>query len=271
MITFPDIDPVAFSIGPIEIRWYALAYLAAFLMGWQYALYIAGLNKGKHPTKTEVDDFLPWAILGVIIGGRLGYVLIYQPELYMAHPAEIPKVWHGGMSFHGGMLGAIAAMVLYSWRKSIPLLRLSDMFSCAAPIGLFFGRIANFINGELFGRIAKVPWAVEFPGGGVIQRHPSQIYEALLEGLLLFVLLFALVRMDHVRGRPGLLSGIFLVGYSISRIFAEFFREPDVQIGLLMGHFSMGQLLSVPVFLGGLAVIGYSLSRHKKSAKENQA
>ncbi len=265
MLQFPDIDPIAFSIGPIAVRWYALAYLTAFLLGWQYALYITGLGKNSRPHKTEIDDFLPWAILGVIVGGRLGYVLIYQPELYLAHPMEIPKLWHGGMSFHGGLLGAVTAMIAYSWYEKIPLLRLSDMFACATPIGLFFGRIANFINGELFGRIGKVPWAMEFPGGGAVPRHPSQLYEAGLEGLLLFFILFFLVRIEAIRERPGLLSGIFLIGYGSSRMFVEQFREPDAQIGLLFNLFSMGQLLSVPMIIGGVVLVVYALIKRERT------
>ncbi len=268
MLQFPEIDPVAFSVGPIEIRWYALAYLSAFLLGWQYALYIAGLNKGSRPHKTDIDDFLPWAILGVIVGGRLGYVFIYQPELYLAHPLEIPKVWHGGMSFHGGLLGAVVTIIIYSIYNKISLLRLSDMFACATPIGLFFGRLANFINGELFGRVSKVPWAMEFPGGGPLTRHPSQLYEAGLEGLLLFLVLFLLLRVREVRERPGLLSGVFLIGYGACRMFAEQFREPDTQIGLLFDHFSMGQLLSMPMFLGGAVLVVYALSGKSRVISE---
>ncbi len=266
---FPDIDPVALSLGPVEIRWYALAYLAAFLLGWQYCLYLAGLDKERRPHKSDIDDFLPWVILGVILGGRLGYVLFYQPAHYLANPVEIPQIWLGGMAFHGGLLGAIVAMVAFAVYQKISALRLADMVACAVPIGLFFGRIANFINGELFGRTTKAPWGVEFPHGGVLPRHPSQLYEAALEGLLLFVILWGMARMPRFRDRPGLLSGVFLTGYALARMFAEQYREPDAHIGLLFGQFTMGQLLSVPMALGGIILIGYALRRTKESKGGN--
>lgn len=267
-LKFPNIDPVAISLGPLEIRWYALAYLAGFLLGWAYVLYLAGLDRDKQGTeklvaKTAIDDFLPWAILGVILGGRLGYVLFYQPEMYLQEPLEAFKIWHGGMSFHGGVLGMIVAMIVYaSWHK-MPLLRLTDLVCCAAPIGLFFGRIANFINGELFGREAYVPWAMAFPGGGEFPRHPSQLYEAALEGLALLAILFLLVRQDGIRNRPGILSGVFLIGYALARITVEFFREPDIQIGYIGSFFTMGQVLSVPMILGGLVLIACALRAAK--------
>lgn len=268
---FPDIDPVALAIGPLQIRWYALAYLAGFLLGWQYALYLCGLDKGREPKekfiqKTTIDDFLPWAILGVIVGGRLGYVLFYQPEMYLADPWEIPKVWHGGMAFHGGALGAIIAMVCYAFYHKLPLLRLTDIFCCATPIGLFFGRIANFINGELFGREATVPWAMAFPRGGEFPRHPSQLYEAGLEGIVLFAVLAALVHRERIRNTPGILTGVFLIGYGLARLFVEFFREPDIQLGFIAGPFTMGQVLSVPMILGGLVVIFYARSSTRAKA-----
>jgi len=266
---YPNIDPIALSLGPIQIRWYALAYLAGFLLGWQYALYLCGLDKDKEPKKsyiqkTTIDDFLPWAILGVILGGRIGYVLFYQPEMYLADPWEIPKVWHGGMAFHGGALGAIAAMVIYALWHKLPLLRLTDIFCCATPIGLFFGRIANFVNGELFGRPASLPWAMTFPRGGDYPRHPSQLYEAGLEGLLLFALLAVLVHKDAIRGRPGILTGVFLAGYGCMRIFVELFREPDIQIGFIAGSFTMGQLLSLPMIFGGMVVIFYAVQNSRR-------
>lgn len=255
---YPNIDPVAFYLGPLPIRWYALAYIAGFLMGWQYCLYLAGLNKDARPNKTDIDDFLPWAILGVIVGGRIGYVFFYQFEMYAQDPVEAFKIWHGGMSFHGGMLGVIVAMISFSAYHKISFLRLSDMLACAAPIGIFFGRIANFINGELFGRITNQPWGMVFPRGGDLARHPSQIYEAALEGLVLFLILFLLARRDWVRERPGMLAGAFFIGYGISRIFVEFFREPDLEIGYVIGPFTMGQILSLPMVLGGCALIVYS-------------
>jgi phosphatidylglycerol:prolipoprotein diacylglycerol transferase len=193
-------------------------------------------------------------------------VLFYQLDMYLADPIEIFQVWHGGMSFHGGMLGAAVTMMLFAWKRGLPLLRLADYVCCAAPIGLFFGRIANFINGELFGRVSNVPWAMEFPYGGEFPRHPSQLYEAALEGLLLFAVLAVLVRFDKVRARMGMLSGIFLIGYGLARSFVEFFREPDLQIGLIGGVISMGQILCVPMILGGAVLVAYSLRRHARTA-----
>ncbi len=260
---FPNIDPVAFHLGPLAIRWYALAYITGFLAGWKYCLYLAGLDKDARPNKTDVDDFLPWAILGVILGGRIGYVLFYQPELYAANPWEIAQIWHGGMSFHGGASGVIIAMIAYSWKRGFPLLRLTDMVVCAVPIGLFFGRIANFINGELFGRVTNVSWGVDFPRGGGMTRHPSQLYEAALEGLVLFIILFLLARKEWVREHAGILSGVFLAGYGTARFAVEYVREPDLQIGLIAGLFSMGQILSMPMIVGGLFLIGFAILRPK--------
>lgn len=258
-IPFPDIDPVAVSIGPIVIRWYALAYLSAFLLGWKYVIYLAGKNPEQRPNRLDIDDFLPWGILGVILGGRVGYVLFYQTAMYLHNPLEIFMLWHGGMSFHGGALGMILAMIIYAWRKNIYVLRLTDWVCCAVPIGLFLGRIANFINGELFGRVTDAPWGVVFPHGGELPRHPSQLYEAALEGLVLFLILLALAHNKKVRERPGIISGVFLIGYGLSRILVEFFREPDAQIGFLFNYFTMGQLLCIPMIIGGLVAIGYAL------------
>ena len=262
---FPALHPVAFSIGPLPIRWYALAYLAGFLLGWAYALRLARLDKGAHPTRTDIDDFLPWAIAGVILGGRLGYVLFYQPAYYWYQPLEALKVWHGGMSFHGGALGVIAALIIFAYLRKIPHLRLADIVCACVPVGLFFGRIANFINGELFGRVTDVSWAVRFPAGGFEPRHPSQLYEAGLEGLVLFLILFALIRNDRVRNKPGIVTGAFLLGYGLFRSFVELFREPDEQLGFIIGHISMGQLLSLPMMLAGTGLIIYALLRKSKA------
>jgi len=264
---FPHIDPVALAIGPFEIRWYALAYLAGFLLGWRYVVYLAGRG-GAAVTKTDIDDLLPWVILGVILGGRLGYVLFYQFELYLQHPLEILKVWRGGMSFHGGTLGAAAAVAVFSWRRKLPVLQVSDMVCCAAPIGLFFGRIANFINGELFGRPTDVPWGMVFPYGGDVARHPSQLYEAALEGLLLFIVLAVLAHRHKLRSRAGLLSGVFLAGYGAARFFVEFYREPDVQIGYIAGFLTMGQVLCVPMIAAGAGLVFYALRRTADSGKD---
>jgi len=271
-IAFPAIDPVLVQIGPFAIRWYALAYIAGLVFGWRYMLRLTGNlplrdvvvpdedAKAKGRTKVirepvvgrlAVDDFLVWATFGVVLGGRLGYVLFYKPAYYLEHPLQVLTVWQGGMSFHGGLIGVCAATVLFCWKRKLPLFIFADMLACSAPIGLFFGRIANFINGELFGRVADVPWAMVFPMGGPLARHPSQIYEALLEGLLLFVITAALWRREGVRARPGLIAGVFFIGYGLARITAEFFREPDAHLGFLYQGATMGQLLSLPMIAFG--------------------
>lgn len=271
-LPFPDIDPVAFSLGPLQVRWYALAYLAGFLAGWRYCVHLVSRDAGSaRPDKSDLDDFLPWAIAGVILGGRIGYALFYQFDAYAAAPLELFKLWHGGMSFHGGMCGLIAALVLFARKRGIPVLRLSDLLACAAPIGLFFGRLTNFVNGELYGRTTDVPWAVLFPHAGPEPRHPSQIYESLLEGLVLFAILFALARRGEIRARPGLLSGVFLAGYGLFRFGVEFFREPDAQIGYLLGTFTMGQLLCVPMFAAGAGLALWAGRRRRSSAPIRQA
>ncbi len=251
---FPNIDPVAISLGPLEIRWYALAYLAGILLGWRYALYIAG-RFGRGVTRLDLDDFLPWAVAGIILGGRMGYVLFYQFDLYIHNPLEIFKIWHGGMSFHGGTLGVIIAMIAYCFKRKLPLLHFTDIVCCVVPLGLFFGRLANFVNGELFGRIAAVPWAIVFPAGGELPRHPSQLYEAGLEGLVLLLFMALLLHRTKISQRFGALSGIFLAGYGVMRFIVEFFREPDPQIGYLLSYFTMGQALCVPMMLAGAYLI----------------
>ena len=262
-LPYPDIDPIALSIGPLEIRWYALAYLAGFLLGWKYALHLCGLNPNNRPTRDDIDNFVPFAVLGVILGGRLGYVLFYQPTLYAASPLDAFKVWEGGMAFHGGALGVIIALILFAWQQKIQLLRLSDIVCACVPIGIFFGRIANFINGELFGRITDAPIAFIFPRGGNYPRHPSQLYEAALEGALLFVILLLLYKKFNFASRPGVVTGTFLLGYGAFRMGVEFFREPDAHIGFLFGSISMGQLLSVPMVLLGASVIAYAYIKNR--------
>lgn len=254
-IAFPDIDPIAIEIGPLAIRWYALAYIAGLLGGWWYARWL--VRRPPHAMKPEqVDDFLVWATLGVVLGGRLGYVLFYKPAYFLANPADIIAVWQGGMSFHGGLLGVAAATVLFSRRHRLTLPAVGDVIAMVAPLGLFFGRIANFINGELFGRPAPdFPYAVVFPHGGPVPRHPSQLYEAVLEGLLLFIVMHLLWRVPAVRQRPGTLVGVFLIGYGLARIVAEAFREPDAHLGYLWAGATMGQLLSIPMVLAGVAVV----------------
>ncbi len=261
---FPNIDPVALSLGPLEIRWYALAYLAGFLLGWKLVVYLAGLDGDKRRITTEqLDDFLPWAVVGVILGGRAGYILFYQFSSYMSDPLAMFRIWEGGMSFHGGASGMIIAMIIYAWVKKIYLLRLTDLICCAVPIGLFFGRLANFINGELYGRVTTSPLGMVFPYGGPEPRHPSQLYEALLEGLVLTIVMFVLARCEKVRNRPGILSAVFLAGYGVSRIIVEFFREPDVQIGYIAGLFTMGQILCLPMLVGAAILVVWS-GRYKE-------
>ena len=253
-IPFPEIDPVLFAIGPFAIRWYALAYIAGIILGWRYGLRLAAAP-GSRVSPQAVDDFLIWVTLGIVLGGRLGYVLFYKPDYYLFNPTEILAVWHGGMSFHGGMTGVALAILLFCWKRGIDWRHISDIAAQCTPFGLFFGRIANFINSELWGRPAddSVPWAVVFPNGGPMPRHPSQLYEALLEGIVLFIVLWWVANKVPAAKRPGFVTGTFLVGYGIARIIAEFYREPDAFLGYLIGGATMGQLLSIPMVLVGLA------------------
>ena len=250
-IPFPAIDPVLISIGPLAIRWYSLAYIAGILVGWRYIL---GLAKQKPDgiDAAAIDDLIVWLVLGIILGGRLGYVLFYKPGYYLANPLEAAYVWQGGMSFHGGAIGVIVALAIFSKKRGIAFLPLADLVACAAPIGLFFGRFANFINGELFGRPSDVAWAVVFPRGGPDARHPSQIYEALLEGLLLLVIMAVLWRFTRLRDRPGALGAAFLICYGVFRMFVEQFRQPDAHLGFLIGGATMGQILSLPLVVAGV-------------------
>lgn len=253
-LAFPPIDPVFVSFGPIEIRWYALAYLAGFVVGIWLCKKLA-LQLGQKPKPQDYDDFLTWAVIGTLLGGRLGYVLFYQFEYYMTAPLEALKIWHGGMSFHGGMLGVIGAALLFVRKRGLPFFAFTDALACVTPIGLGLGRVANFINGELFGRVTDVPWGVIFPRGGDLPRHPSQLYEATAEGLLLFCIMMLAARLPYVRQRPAFLSGLFLVGYAVARFVIEFFREPDAQLGFLYGGATMGQLLCLPMFAFGVYVM----------------
>lgn len=268
-LQFPDINPVAVAFGPMKIRWYALAYLAGFLLGWRYALMLtrrllrlrgydvamAGWPVSARPNGDDFGDLLSWLVVGVILGGRIGYVFFYNWAHYATHLTEIPMIWHGGMSFHGGFLGASMAMVIFARRRQLRVLTLTDIVATAAPIGLFFGRIANFVNGELFGRFSDVPWAIVFPQGGPLPRHPSQLYQAGMEGILLFLVLGGLAWGTRALLRGGTLSGVFLIGYGLCRIIGELFREPDAQIGFLRDGLTMGQILSAPMILAGLLLV----------------
>lgn len=251
VIPFPAIDPVLVEFGPFVIRWYALAYITGILLGWRYMLSLAARQTGG-PNARDIDDVVVWATLGTVLGGRLGYVLFYKPAYFLANPEAVLFVWQGGMSFHGGLLGVLAAVTLFARRRGIGLPGLADLVACAAPIGLFLGRLANFINGELWGRPSDVPWAMVFPRGGPLPRHPSQLYEAALEGMVLFVGLWALWRFTKVRERPGFLFGAFLAGYGVSRLIVELFRQPDAHLGFILAGVTMGQLLSLPMIAAGL-------------------
>lgn len=253
MIPFPEIDPVAIHLGPLPIRWYALAYIAGIVLGWLYIVRLA--KRPDSPAKpNQVDDFVFWATLGIILGGRLGYVIFYKPGYFLQNPAEILATWQGGMSFHGGMLGMFLAMYLYGRKVNLHFFDMSDLVAQVTPIGLFFGRMANFINGELWGRPTDVAWAMVFPNAGSTPRHPSQLYEAGLEGIALFLLLLIANQMGGLR-RRGLISGLFLIGYGLARIIVEFFREPDAFLGFLYGGATMGQLLSLPMVLAGIIIM----------------
>lgn len=261
VIPFPAIDPVIVSIGPLAIRWYALAYIVGLIAGWRIVL---GFNAGPKPllTRKDVDDFLVWMALGVVLGGRLGYVLFYQPGHYLSNPVEILAVWKGGMSFHGGIAGVIVAILWFARARAVPPFALGDQIARVTPLGLLLGRLANFINGELYGRPSDVEWAMVFPHGGPLPRHPSQLYEAFLEGLVLFLLLWWLARKTEGKVAPGFVTGAFLVGYAIARGTAELFREPDSFLGFFAAGTTMGQWLSLPMLIAGLWI----MARTRKAA-----
>ncbi|AXS41449.1 prolipoprotein diacylglyceryl transferase [Breoghania sp. L-A4] len=268
-LPFPTIDPVLIELGPFAIRWYALAYIAGILLAWRYMRMLINNERlwagQPHPSALDIDDFVLWATLGIVLGGRIGYVLFYNPAYYLANPVEILSVWQGGMSFHGGFLGTVIAMVLFSWRRGLSVWTLFDLAAAAAPIGLFFGRLANFINAELWGRVTDLPWGVVFPGAGPLPRHPSQLYEAALEGIVLFLLLRLLTHRGGYLARRGFLAGAFACGYGLSRIAVEFFRMPDAQIGFLAGGTTMGMLLSLPMIIAGIAAMVWA-ARGTRSA-----
>jgi phosphatidylglycerol:prolipoprotein diacylglycerol transferase len=257
-LPFPAIDPTLIAIGPFALRWYSLAYIAGLVIGWLYAKRLVGRRELWTAPPGEpalLDDLLVWVAFGVILGGRLGHVLIYDPAYYVAHPLEIVQIWRGGMAFHGGLLGATLAIILFARRHGVPVLSYLDVVSAVAPIGLFFGRNANFINGELWGRVTDVPWGIIFPEAGDAPRHPSQLYEAALEGLLLFAVLRIAIGRGALR-HPGLTTGLFGIGYGLSRSISELFREPD---GYVFGPVTAGMALSLPLILIGAALVGHAL------------
>jgi phosphatidylglycerol:prolipoprotein diacylglycerol transferase len=258
-IPFPEIDPVALRLGPIAVKWYGLAYMAGLLLGWLYVKHLLRQARlwpnDKAPfTPDRADDLLLFMTVGVLVGGRLGNVLFYEPAYYFNNPLEIPAVWKGGMAFHGGLIGSIIAIVLFARRVGADAWSVLDACAAATPIGLFFGRLANFINGELWGRPSSAPWAMVFPEAGPMPRHPSQLYEAALEGLVLFALLWWLAHARLALRRPGVVAGTFLAGYAVARSVCELFREPD----FLLGPLSAGILYSLPMLAGGIWMIWWS-------------
>src|SRR3954468_18584209 len=265
-IAFPVFDPVALAVGPFAIRWYALAYIGGIVLGWLYARALIknrNLWGGPAPvTLAQMDDFILWVTVGIIVGGRTGYVLFYNLPFFLQHPLEILQLWNGGMSFHGGFLGCVAAVMLFARSNGISILSLGDITTAVGPIGLFLGRLANFINSELWGRPAdsSVPWAMVFPNGGALPRPPSQLYEAGLEGIVLFAILALMIRGGALK-RPGLILGSFIALYAVARIVGEFFREPDPQLGFLWGGLTMGMLLSVPMIVAGAVLIALAWRR----------
>ncbi|VVS99944.1 prolipoprotein diacylglyceryl transferase [Hoeflea sp. EC-HK425] len=267
LMAFPDIDPVIFAIGPVQVRWYGLSYVIGILLGWRYARKLVENEKlwpasGPRMTALDIDDFLLWATVGIVAGGRIGYILFYDFAAVSANPVRALEIWNGGMSFHGGLLGTLVAMLLFAHKRSIPVFNLFDVVCAVVPVGLFFGRLANFINSELWGKLTDAPWAFVFPTGGPFPRHPTQLYEAALEGLLLLsVLAWQIYRRQALKHR-GLIAGIFVSGYALSRIFVEFFREPDIQIGYLAGGWlTMGMVLSLPMLAVGLWAVATAKSR----------
>ncbi|HAH11302.1 MAG TPA: prolipoprotein diacylglyceryl transferase [Alphaproteobacteria bacterium] len=283
MIVLPyhGIDPVIveigplFGVGPIVIRWYAVSYIVGIVLGWLYILrllrtpayWIGPAHRGVPPaTAEDIGDLVVWVTLGIILGGRLGFVLfyglVYSPDYYLENPLRIFMAWEGGMAFHGGLIGATLAVVIFCMRRGIHVVKLGDLMFAAAPIGIFLVRIANFINGELWGKVSNVPWAMVFPDerAGPDPRHPSQLYEAVLEGLLLFVVIRLLITRAGALDRPGVICGVFLIGYSAARIFSEVFRDSDQYIFYPNSGFTMGMLLSLPMAFIGIGFLVYAYS-----------
>jgi phosphatidylglycerol:prolipoprotein diacylglycerol transferase len=271
-LPFPNIDPIIFQIGPFAVHWYGLAYIVGIVFAWWYGKRLVTNAKlwpdGELPMKpTDLDDFVVWAAVGVVLGGRIGYVLFYDFARYLANPLDIFAVWQGGMSFHGGFTGCTVAMILFARSRGIRVWTMFDVIAAGVPVGLGLVRVTNFINSELWGRVTGVPWAVEFPNGGPFTRHPSQLYEAALEGFVLFLVLRILSHGLLKLKQPGFLSGAFVTGYGLSRIFVEFFREPDAQLGYLFGGWlTMGMLLSIPMVLVGLWAMARASARKSESA-----
>lgn len=265
-IRFEDLglDPVALDLSFFTLKWYSLAYLAGILIGYWYLLKLVA-QPGSPMARRHADDMIFYATLGIIIGGRLAYVVFYQPEI-LRHPLDIFKLWNGGMSFHGGAVGVSLGILYMAWKEKLNWLRIHDYVACVVPFGLFFGRLANFVNGELWGKETDVPWAVIFPTGGPFPRHPSQLYEALLEGVLLFLILAYAFWRTKARYEPGKLVGLFLLGYGCFRFFVEYFREADAQLMEFAARtgLHMGQWLCLPMIAGGLYLIATAKRRRQR-------
>jgi phosphatidylglycerol---prolipoprotein diacylglyceryl transferase len=263
-LPFPTIDPVAIHLFGFGIRWYALAYITGIVLGMLYAVWLS--RKLDLPLdKKAWDAFVSFAVVGIILGGRLGYCLLYQPQYYLSHPLEIFKVWQGGMAFHGGFLGMVVAIILFARQYQVSTFVVGDVVAAVAPIGLCLGRLANFVNGELFGRVTNVPWAILFPAGGYVPRHPSQLYESAVEGILLLSILYIVIRRFPPNKVPGIASGCFLVGYGLSRLLIEFTREPDAYLGLFYG-LSVGQWYSLPMIGVGIGIVGWAWKHRTATA-----
>tara|TARA_B110000438_G_scaffold284212_1_gene313047 strand:- start:534 stop:1340 length:807 start_codon:yes stop_codon:yes gene_type:complete len=257
-----NFDPVLIDFGFFQVRWYSLAYIFGITIGWLYAIkIIKSITINKYNFKSiqinQFDDLIIYLIFGIVVGGRLGYVFFYNFAYYSENIFNIFKIWQGGMSFHGGLLGVIISTIIFSTKKKISFFKLTDIISCIAPIGIFLGRVANFINGELYGKISTMPWAIIFPNAGFVPRHPSQIYEAILEGFFIFVIINYLALKKKLLFRPGFITGLFLVLYSVLRMLVENFREPDIHLGYFFNYFSLGSLLSVITLISGLIIILY--------------
>ena len=273
-LPFPDIDPVIVQVGPLAVHWYGVAYVVGILFAWWYAKRLSADARlwpgGVSPmTPEDLDDFLVWAAVGVVAGGRIGYILFYDFARYLANPLDIFALWQGGMSFHGGFAGTVLAIILFARSRGIRVLTMLDVIAAGVPVALGLVRVTNFINSELWGRPTDVPWAVEFPNGGPFPRHPSQLYEALLEGLLLWIVLRILTHRYERLRTPGFVGGAFVAGYGASRIFVEFFREPDRHIGYLFGGWlTMGMLLSLPMVLVGVGAMLWASRRVQPAVHE---
>ena len=255
-----NFDPVLIDLGLFQIRWYSIAYILGIIIGWWYATKIIKLTTANKYNFEQIktshfNDLIIYLVVGIIFGGRLGYVFFYNPEYFSQNFFEIFKIWQGGMSFHGGLIGIVVSIILFAKKTNTDFFKFADIISCVAPIGIFLGRIANFINGELYGKISNLPWAIIFPNGGNIARHPSQIYEAILEGVILFILINYLALKKKLLFKTGYISALFLVSYSVLRLLSENFREPDAHLGYLFNYFSMGTILSIITFLAGCIII----------------